>query len=116
MPNPIVHFEIIGKDGKKLQEFFGGVFDWKVDADNPMNYGIVEAQGGGIGGGITAAMPGNDGGVTVYVAVPDPDATLQKVTQMGGKVVMPTTEIPGQNLTIAQFTDPEGHLIGLIKA
>jgi predicted enzyme related to lactoylglutathione lyase len=34
---------------------------------------------------------------------------------MGGKVIMPPTEIPG-SVTMAQFQDPEGNLIGLIKS
>ena len=41
MAQPVVHFEVIGKDGKKLQEFYGKLFDWNVDASNPMSYGLV---------------------------------------------------------------------------
>jgi len=59
MPNPVVHWEISGKDGKKSQEFYSRLFDWNVDANNPMNYGIVTAgPDGGIGGGIGAAQQG----------------------------------------------------------
>ena len=68
MANPVVHFEVTGKDGKKLQDFYGKTFGWNVNADNPMNYGMVDAgdTGGGIGGGISAG----DGGtkqVTFYI-------------------------------------------------
>ncbi len=116
MPNPVVHFEVVGNDGKKLQSFYSGVFGWKVQADNPMNYGIVsnEDTGGGIGGGIGQA----DGGtkqVTFYVAVDDPDAYLKKVEAAGGRTVMPVTEIPGM-VVMAQFADPEGNVVGLVKA
>jgi predicted enzyme related to lactoylglutathione lyase len=115
MPNPVIHFEVIGRDAKKLQDFYAQLFDWKVDANNPMNYGIVEAQEGrGIGGGIGPAQ--GDGGVTFYVEVADPQAALDKAIALGGKMVMPVSEVPGQNITLAQFTDPEGHLIGIIKA
>ena len=41
MPNPIVHFEIIGKDAAATQKFYADLFDWNVNADNPMNYGVV---------------------------------------------------------------------------
>ncbi len=34
--------------------------------------------------------------------------------KMGGKVVMPITEIPNM-VTMAQFADPEGHIIGIVK-
>jgi predicted enzyme related to lactoylglutathione lyase len=116
MANPVTHFEVTGKDGKKLQDFYSGVFGWNVNADNPMNYGIVDAAdtGGGIGGGISAG----DGGrtqVTFYIEVDDPDAYLKKVESKGGKTVMPTMEIPGM-VVFAQFADPEGNVIGLVKA
>lgn len=116
MPNPVTHFEIIGKDAKKLQDFYANLFSWKVDANNPMNYGLVEAQEGhGTGGGITASEDGSAGYVTIYVEVADLQATLDKAVSMGGKVVVPPTEIPNM-VTFAQFTDPEGHLIGLTKS
>ena len=116
MPNPVTHFEIAGKDGKKLQSYYASLFGWKVDAANPMDYGMVEAQDGhGIGGGITATQGGAPGGVTVYVEVDDPQAYLDKAASLGGQVVMPVTEIPN-TVTMAQFSDPEGNMIGLVKA
>ena len=117
MANPVVHFEVTGKDGKKLQDFYRGIFGWKVDASNPMNYGIVSAEdtGGGIGGGISAGDGQTDNLVTVYIAVQDPEATLKKAESAGGKTVMPVTEIPGM-VRLAQFADPEGNIIGIIDA
>ena len=44
MPNPVVHFEIGGADGVALQQFYAAAFDWNVNAENPMQYGLVEAQ------------------------------------------------------------------------
>ena len=114
MAHPVTHFEVHGKDGKQLQAFYGSAFGWKVDANNPMNYGIVEPDGGkGIGGGITTSQ---DGGqmVTFYVEVPDLKAQLDKIEGLGGKTMMPPTEVPG-GPTIAMFTDPEGNVIGLLK-
>ena len=32
MANPIVHWEIAGRDAAKLQEFYGEVFDWKINS------------------------------------------------------------------------------------
>ena len=116
MPNPITHFEIIGKDGKKLQDFYRNLFGWKIDANNPMEYGMVEAQEGhGTGGGIASGQPGMEGYVTIYVEVDDPQAYLDKAVAAGGKVIVPVTVIP-EMVTFAQFADPEGHVIGLTKA
>ena len=112
MPNPITHFEIIGKDGKKLQDFYAGLFDWQVDASNPMNYGIVQPQdgrgtGGGIGQGETPAL-------TFYVEVEDVQAYLDKAQSLGAKVILPRTVMPGM-ATYAQIADPEGNVIGLAE-
>ena len=45
MAHPVTHFEVLGKDAKKLQDFYSSAFGWKIDASNPMNYGIIEAEG-----------------------------------------------------------------------
>ena len=31
MPNPIVHFEIMGKDAAKTQKWYEDQFGWKLD-------------------------------------------------------------------------------------
>lgn len=113
MAQPVVHFEVVGKDGKKLQEFYSKLFDWTVDANNPMQYGMVAAGEGGIGGGVAASQDGKPG-VTFYVNVPDVAAALKKAESLGGKTVMPPMDVPG-GPQIAQFSDPEGNVIGLSK-
>lgn len=117
MPNPVTHFEVVGKDGKKLQEFYSKVFEWKIDADNPMQYGMVSAvEPGGIAGGISGTMGDmQPHGVTFYVEVPNLESALRDVEAAGGKTVMPASDVPG-GPRIAMFTDPEGHLVGLTQA
>jgi len=113
MGQPVVHFEILGKEPKKLQEFYAGLFDWHVDANNPINYGVVDTHGeGGIGGGIGPAQGENQ--VTFYVQVDDLQGYLNKIEGMGGKTVVPVTEIPDM-VTFAMFADPEGNVVGLVK-
>lgn len=114
MGNPVAWFEIVGRDGAKLRAFYSSVFDWTVDASDPaMDYGLVAPAGGGIGGGIGRSEDGGPGHVTVYVEVDDPTAYLAKVEQHGGTTTVPPMKVDGTNLTIAFFTDPEGHLVGL---
>jgi predicted enzyme related to lactoylglutathione lyase len=116
MSDPVVHFEVMGKDGAALQRFYQQAFDWKIDTNNPMNYGMVAgpSEGVGIGGGV-GQLPDETypNYATFYIAVDDTDAALKKVEELGGKTVMPTTELP--MVTIAMFTDVEGNLIGLTK-
>lgn len=115
MSKPVVHWEITGKDGKRLQKFYAELFDWKVDANNPMEYGMVNTGGKGINGGIAAAQQGSPGGVTVYVEVDNLEEYLRTAERLGGKTVMPPATVPG-GPTIAIFSDPEGNRIGLTKA
>ena len=42
MGRPVVHFEVIGKDDERLRSFYGELFEWQMNADNPMRYGIVD--------------------------------------------------------------------------
>ncbi len=116
MPNPVVHFEIVGRDGAALQRFYREVFDWEINADNPMAYGLVEAQGGGIGGGVGVPVEEDAGPyVTFYIEVADLRAALDRVESLGGTVVMDITTIPGM-VTMAMFRDPEGNLIGIVDS
>jgi len=116
MADRVVHFEVTGPDGEALKQFYANIFGWSIDSSNPMNYGIVPApEGGGIGGGVTATEGGARGYVTFYVAVDDPQATLDAIEQAGGRTVMPVTEIPG-TVTLAQFQDPAGNMVGIIKS
>jgi uncharacterized protein len=115
MPNPVVHFEVIGKDGPKLQAYYADLFGWTIDANNPMNYGLVADPGNGVGGGICAGPEGYGGHVTFYVEVPDVEAALAKAESLGGKRIMGPETIM-ENVTLGQFTDPEGHVIGLTRS
>ena len=113
MASKVIHFEVVGKDGPALQNFYSSVFGWKLHTDNPTGYGLIHSEGENIGGGIGAAPEGQPGHVTFYVQTDDAKATLRKVEELGGRVVMPLTEVaPGT--TIALFADPEGHVVGLM--
>jgi predicted enzyme related to lactoylglutathione lyase len=115
MANPVVHFEVTGKDMDALNSFYSQLFGWKTNkVEGEMPYTIVEAGGdGGIGGGI-GATPEGDGHVTFYVQVDDLQAALDKAGELGGSTVMPPMDM-GENGAIALFNDPEGHMVGLFK-
>jgi len=112
----VAWFEVTGKDGPALQNFYSRLFDWQVqDAGDGSGYGLVQAGPKGIGGGIGPAQDGGPGAVTFYVEVDDPAKYLAKAEQLGGRTIVPPTEIPNFGLTFAFFTDPEGHVVGLSK-
>jgi len=119
MGQPVVHFEITGTDGKALQDYYSQLFDWKIYADNEFGYGIVEREenlspdGVGVGGGISSGPEGYPGHVTFYVQVPDVEASLKKAEELGGKRMMGPENVM-EGLTIGLFTDPEGHVVGVM--
>jgi len=113
---PVAWFEVTGKDGAALQSFYSGLFDWDIqDAGDGSGYGLVAAAEGGIGGGIGQAQDDAGGSVTFYVEVDDPAAYLRKAEELGGRVIVPPTELEQFGLTFAFFADPEGHMVGLSR-
>lgn len=122
MGQPVVHFEVIGKDAERLQSYYSELFGWQIDAANEMGYGLVPREGNtntegtGIGGGVGKAAEGYEGHVTFYVEVADVGAALEKAEQLGGSRIFGPDEVPGMQLTLGQFSDPEGHVIGLVQS
>ena len=108
----VVHWEVQARDPGAQMRFFGDLFGWNVDANNPQNYGMVTPAGpGSIGGGIGATMDAPR--ATFYVQVPSIADTLDKAETMGAQTLMPRTDIG--MIVMAQFRDPEGNVIGLVE-
>ena len=124
MGHPVVHFEIIGKDAKKLRSFYGDLFGWEFDTSAPVaeaisqpgNYGFVNRNPTSDGTGIPVGWA--EASTTTVTssftsAFPNVEAALRKAESLGGARKMGPEMNPGAELVVAHFTDPEGHLIGL---
>ena len=111
----VIWFEVLGKDAGKLRSFYGEMFNWSFDlAPSPdMDYGMTAKDDTGIGGGV-GKSPNGAGWVTFYVGVKDVEAAIERAEKLGGKVLMPPTEI--KDGLIAVVSDPEGHPVGLARA
>jgi len=109
----IIHWEIQATDPAKVQRFYGDLFGWKIDANNPMNYGMVDSSGKeGINGGIGGAM-GGPSRLLVYATVTDINAALARAEELGAKTMMPRTDVGP--VIIGIFQDIEGNAFGLIE-
>ena len=70
MGQPVVHFEIIGKDGEGLRRYYTDLFECEIDASNQMDYRIItgewntNAHGIGISGGDSTGQERYAGHVT----------------------------------------------------
>ncbi len=116
MGQPIVHFEIIGKDALKLQKFYADLFDWQIAPPTGPEmgfYGMVDGASSGIAGGIGQAPDGQTR-VSIYVRVPSLQATLDRAVSAGGRITLPPHQIPG-GPRIALFADPDGNVTGLLE-
>lgn len=135
MGQPVVHFEIVGLDGERLQAFYLDLFGWNTSGagSNP-DYGLLPREdnlnpaGVGIGGAISSVpdqpstswrgprrRDGYQGHVTIYVEVADVGEALLRAKRLGGTPMLGPDQIPG-GPEIGAFNDPEGHLIGLVSA
>lgn len=109
---PVTWFEVVGKDGAKLRDFYSQLFGWQFNVPPDMDYGMVTHEGNGIDGGVGSSMGGEPHAIW-YVETPDPQGLMDKITANGGKVAMPVTD--GGMATFANFEDPAGNLVGIFK-
>ena len=118
MAAPVTHFEINARDAKRAHQFYSSMFGWNVefmgDAATGMTYGMINTGVAmGINGGLGQTPAGAPPSVTFYVQVEDMQSHLDRATALGGRVIVPVTE--AGMVTFAQFADPEGNVVGLVK-
>ena len=113
MGAPVVHFEIGCRDRAKTGQFFGKLFDWKMEEFGDATM-VDTGNESGIAGHIAALGHEPHNYVTFYVQVDDLDAKLKEAEELGAKTLVPPQEIPGMG-HFAWFADPEGTPIGLWK-
>lgn len=106
----------------KAKDFYGGLFGWTA-SDVP---GPIERAGFAIGdlliAGAHAPVPGEDATPrwTVTFRVADTDASVEKVQELGGTVVLPPMDIPIGRFSVvadprgAAFTVAQGDTFGTI--
>jgi predicted enzyme related to lactoylglutathione lyase len=119
MTQPIVHYAIAAKDGKKLHSFYESLLGWKFDATPMPSYEMIDGKQGadfGINGGIYQVEPGDDQpGIRIYANVDSAEAYMAKVEGLGGKVIVPSMEPPGAGIKIGLFADPEDNVVGVVE-
>jgi uncharacterized protein len=109
--NVIQHVEWTTRDAKRLQSFYGRIFDWKFKEAMP-GYTMIDGVGG-----IAALSPEQQmpTGVTNYVNVDDLGAKEDLIRKGGGQIYKSKQEIPGMGwFTI--FADPDGNTVAMWQA
>lgn len=100
------YLEIGAPDDTRARAFFADLFEWSF---TPMNNG-----GWFDSGEIKTGLHGNDErpAIIVYFDVPDIDAAVAKVRNLGGAAEDPTPDEPGFG-RFSTCTDPQGIRFGL---
>ncbi len=120
MDRTIVHFEIPANDPAKLSQFYSKLFGWAFEKfpGSEMEYWLIKTRAKddsvGVNGGMAKKMDSNQRPLN-YVLVESVDDFSKKITQLGGKILMPKEEIPNMGwFAIAQ--DPEGNGFGIFES
>src|SRR5438067_1926153 len=124
--NPVVHFEMPYKDGKRVAEFYDKVFGWNMlDAGEQMGHYItagttetdenrmVKTPGTINGGFYNLKIPGASPAPSVVISVSDLKETMKAVEAAGGKILREPQEIPGIGLWVS-FKDSEGNRVSIL--
>jgi steroid delta-isomerase-like uncharacterized protein len=111
----IVHLEIPAADRKTAARFYSDMFGWEYEhMGEPMNY--TSFKTGNIPGGFPDLGDMYEpGDVIFYIESDNIDADLRRAEKLGGKTMVPRTEIPGYGW-FAILADPTGNRVGLFSA
>ena len=113
MGRPVAHFEIGCRDRARTGDFYSKLFGWQITAAGPAS-NIQTGSPEGISGHITSLGHEPEHYTMFYVDVDDVQAALDKAAELGGKTLIGPITIPAG--TFAWFADPDGNMIGLLKA
>jgi len=126
MDNTIIHFEIPADNIEKLSRFYSSLFNWKIihTPVEGMDYWVIHTvptdekgmpQRPGVNGGMFSRQTEQKGINPVnYISVENIDEHIEKVTKLGGKILMPKQQVPTVGY-IALAIDPEGNQFGLLQ-
>jgi len=127
-----VHFEVHSDDTERTKKFYTDLFGWKIEkwpgtndrqltsaaTGQPMEYWMVtttdDKGNNALGGGMSKRqMPQQH--MTNFIDVKSVDEYSSKVEELGGKVVVPKTAVPGMGY-YAVCVDTENNSFGIFES
>ena len=106
--NPVTQFQILSKAPDDTATFYGELFGWRINSNNPMGYRQINTGSNeGIQGGIWPAPPQATSFVQLFVTVADVAASVKKAEGLGATVLIPPTRLPDGD-EMAVMHDPQG--------
>jgi predicted enzyme related to lactoylglutathione lyase len=115
-PGTLAWNELITTDPAAAAAFYGQVLGLTTSVIDlgAGDYTLLEVNGQMVGGTTTPQMPGTPNHWHVYFAVADADASVAKVTELGGSVLAEPFDTPVGRMAVV--TDPQGSVFSLFQA
>jgi predicted enzyme related to lactoylglutathione lyase len=118
VPGTVTWVDLMTTDPTGVQKFYGELFGWTFDIGGPeTNHYAMAKLGGANVGGVGPQPPGAQfpPAWSVYFASDDVDATIAKVKELGGNLVMGPMDVMEEG-RLAFFADPTGAHFGVWQA
>jgi uncharacterized protein len=113
----VIHFEVSAEDTDRASQFYESVFGWSIQKwGGPRDYWLISTgadEEPGINGGIFK----REGPVNYVntIDVPSVDEFVARITEHGGREVVPKMAIPGVG-DLVYCQDTEGNVFGILEA
>ena len=109
MANPVMHWQVLTKQPKKLEEFYSALFGWKVSGENALGYRQVDTNSKeGIHGGFwPISEKEGHSMVQLFIRVDDVNEHAKRAEKLGAHIVIPPQTLPGGD-EMAVVVDPDG--------
>ncbi|MQW23367.1 MULTISPECIES: VOC family protein [unclassified Lactococcus] len=107
--------EVAADDTKAAVEFYTSLFGWTSQSigDENFEYHILLNNGKTVGGLSGKMNPYQPTQWLTYLETDDIEKTISEVTENGGQIYMPATDMPGGKFTVA--SDPAGSPFGIVE-
>ncbi|ROS00288.1 hypothetical protein EDC56_2934 [Sinobacterium caligoides] len=110
--NEVIWHDLITPNLKKSADFYQQLFGWQFE-DTADQYNLIRYQGQLIGGAAEVVTEERASHWLPLISVKDVDATIDPISQQGGKALIPSFKIPGRG-TVGVAQDNQGAVFGLI--
>lgn len=109
----ICYLEIPSRNIKESSSFYHAVFGWKIRTRGDGSVAFDDSVNEVSGTWKTDRKPVTEKGILLYIMVDDIEASIQLITDNGGKIVQPVG-MDAPEIT-AHFSDPSGNIFGLFQ-